>query len=85
MGSLVPSLSPFAKASIGMPGTLFRGRHRQRSSFVLFSVYNEVMACITLLSELMQSLESNCWQKKTQRRLENAFILHISLRLKVLW
>ena len=40
------------------------------------------MAFITLLSELMQSLESNFWQKKTQRRLENDFILHIRLRLK---
>ena len=40
-------------------------------------VYNEVMAFITLLSELMQSLDSN-FEKTTELRDKHAFILHIN-------
>ena len=71
MGNLVPSLPQFAKASFGMPGTLFRYQASSKIEFCL--VYNEVMAFIILLSKLMQSLESNLG-KTTQLRDENAFI-----------
>ena len=73
MGNLVPSLPQFAKASFGMPGTLFRKMATGHRKIEFCLVYNEVMAFVILLSKLMQSLESNLG-KTTQLRDENAFI-----------
>ena len=78
MGNLVPSLPQFDKASIPMPGTLFPqdGWQGPSTKIEFCLVYKEVRVFITLLSELVQSLDSN-FGKKTQLRDKHAFILHI--------